>query len=210
MKYKIYKSIDNWIYVAFKYNCLRIINRLLLIFNKKVNLNLVIRYKNGMKMMIPSESLNNYFNPLSIYHEYFSEFKEHYPEFVINELDICIDIGAHIGFLLIPALIETPKINYYCFEADKNNYKRLKENIRLNKITSSNIIVENTAISDVDGEMEFIKGKTSTTGRLKNIKSYKIDDAVFSVDASPSIAKYLGLIYPKNLDGSVLNLKFDN
>ena len=44
----------------------------------------------------------------------------------------------------------------------------------------------------------------------KNIKSYKIDDAVFSVDASPSIAKYLGLIYPKNLDGSVLNLKFDN
>jgi predicted AlkP superfamily pyrophosphatase or phosphodiesterase len=42
-----------------------------------------------------------------------------------------------------------------------------------------------------------------------NIKSYKLDDVVFSVDASPSIAKYLGLKYPKDLDGSALNLKFD-
>ena len=39
---------------------------------------------------------------------------------------------------------------------------------------------------------------------------YKNNDPVYSVDASPTIAKYLGLKYPKNIDGRAFKLKFDS
>ena len=42
------------------------------------------------------------------------------------------------------------------------------------------------------------------------IQPYKIDNPAFSVDVSPSIAKYFGLKYPKDLDGKDLKLKFEN
>ncbi len=42
------------------------------------------------------------------------------------------------------------------------------------------------------------------------IEGYKIDDPISSVDVSPSIARYLGAKYPKDIDGSALKLKFYN
>ena len=42
------------------------------------------------------------------------------------------------------------------------------------------------------------------------IEGYKIDDPISSVDVSPSIARYLGVKYPKDIDGSALKLKFYN
>ena len=44
----------------------------------------------------------------------------------------------------------------------------------------------------------------------KGIKHSIQNKSVYSVDASPTIAKYLGLKYPKDIDGRALNLNFDN
>ena len=44
----------------------------------------------------------------------------------------------------------------------------------------------------------------------KGIKHSIQNKSVFSVDVSPTIAKYLGLKYPKDIDGRALNLNFDN
>jgi FkbM family methyltransferase len=181
MKPSKQNSINNWLSVYLKYIFIKIINKInsISVRNKYIKerlkgLRLKLNYSNGMTMIIPYENLNNSFHPFSIYYEYLSELKKYYSEFKIDESDTCIDIGGHVGFLLVPIMIENPKIIYFCFEADKNNYNLLQDNILLNAINTRMISVKNVAISDIDGEQEFIEGKTSTTGRLETIKSYKI------------------------------------
>tara|TARA_B110000971_G_C20021900_1_gene506774 strand:+ start:644 stop:1417 length:774 start_codon:yes stop_codon:yes gene_type:complete len=61
-----------------------------------------------------------------------------------NNLDIFIDVGAHMGFYSIT--MAEQKISVYSFEPIKNNFEQLKKNIKINNIT--NIIEYNIALSD--------------------------------------------------------------
>jgi len=68
----------------------------------------------------------------------------------IKKGSIVVDGGANIGFftLLLSRLVgKDGKV--YAFEPDYNNFKILKKNIKINKIT--NVIVEKKAISDKTG-----------------------------------------------------------
>ena len=65
--------------------------------------------------------------------------------FDINDSDIVIDIGAHIGLFALFASQFCKQGKIYCFEPIKENYELLVENINSNKI--KNIIPFNFAVS---------------------------------------------------------------
>ena len=66
-------------------------------------------------------------------------------DFSINDNDIIIDIGAHIGLFSLFASQYCKNGKIYCFEPIKENYDILTENIDLNKI--KNLIPFNYAVS---------------------------------------------------------------
>lgn len=66
-------------------------------------------------------------------------------DFEINDSDVVIDIGAHIGLFSIFASKFCRSGKIYCFEPVKENYELLLSNLKLNKIT--NVIPFNSAIS---------------------------------------------------------------
>jgi len=63
----------------------------------------------------------------------------------INNEDIIIDIGAHIGLFSLYASQYCKKGKIFCFEPIKNNFDLLEENIMLNKI--KNVFPYNLAVS---------------------------------------------------------------
>ena len=65
--------------------------------------------------------------------------------FDINDSDIVIDIGAHIGLFALFASQFCKQGKIFCFEPIKENYELLVENINYNKI--KNIIPFNFAVS---------------------------------------------------------------
>jgi FkbM family methyltransferase len=65
--------------------------------------------------------------------------------FDINDSDIVIDIGAHIGLFALFASQFCKQGKIFCFEPIKENYELLVENINSNKI--KNIIPFNFAVS---------------------------------------------------------------
>jgi FkbM family methyltransferase len=87
-----------------------------------------------------------------------------------------IDVGAHIGTTVMPysRLFKT----VYAFEANKESYDLLEQNVKLNNI--NNVIMQNIAISNknTNGEMVkhgdnsgcyYFKEKKNTEGTVKSI-----------------------------------------
>ena len=75
--------------------------------------------------------------------------------FDINDSDIVIDIGAHIGLFALFASQFCKQGKIFCFEPIKENYELLVENINSNKI--KNIIPFNFAVSkDADSVKIFL------------------------------------------------------
>lgn len=68
------------------------------------------------------------------------------PGFEIQDNDIIIDIGAHIGLFALFAAQFCKKGKIYCFEPIKKNYDMLLSNIQLNNLT--NIVPFNMAVSN--------------------------------------------------------------
>ncbi len=69
---------------------------------------------------------------------------------VLKEGEIILDIGANIGLFSLCASNMINNIKVYAFEPFKDNFKILKENIKLNK--SNNIIPQMSALSDSNGK----------------------------------------------------------
>jgi len=89
------------------------------------------------------------------------------PEFDINENDIIIDIGAHIGLFSLFVSQNCKNGKIYCFEPIIENYNILMKNIEMNNI--KNIIPLNQAVSKVN----------------ENIKIYlNSDDSAHSIFSS--------------------------
>jgi len=121
--------------------------------------------------------------------------------FIMNFMedgDTFYDIGACIGQYSLLAAYLYPKSKVYSFEPHINNYKRLIENIKLNKL--DNITHMCVALSDHNGEEDFciMQAETGTTGsqiyhleasKLKyKIQTITIDKLVETCDF-PSILK---------------------
>ena len=73
-------------------------------------------------------------------------------DFEINDSDVVIDIGAHIGLFTLFASQFCKRGKIFCFEPIKENYELLVENINSNKI--KNIIPFNLAVSKVSGSVK--------------------------------------------------------
>lgn len=87
--------------------------------------------------------------------------------FIMNLMedgDTFYDVGACIGQYSLLAAYLYPKSKVYAFEPHINNYKRLIENVKLNKL--DNITHMCVALSDHNGEEDFciMQTETGTTG----------------------------------------------
>ena len=73
-------------------------------------------------------------------------------DFEINDSDVVIDIGAHIGLFALFASQFCKRGKIFCFEPIKENYELLVENINSNKI--KNIIPFNFAVSNTSDSVK--------------------------------------------------------
>ncbi len=72
--------------------------------------------------------------------------------------DVVADIGANMGFYsLWMSKFTSGSAAVHSFEPDEENFQRLQQNIRINKLGHT-IIANKTAIGDADGKISFTKG----------------------------------------------------
>ena len=96
-----------------------------------------------------------------IYWEGGYEVFEYTPIFIklSRKIDSFFDIGANIGYYSLLAAMENSNMKITCFEPATGPHFYLSENVRVNNFT--NIKIEDVALSDQEGEIEFheIKNK---------------------------------------------------
>ncbi|MBI4975528.1 FkbM family methyltransferase [Candidatus Peregrinibacteria bacterium] len=79
---------------------------------------------------------------------------------VIKKADCpIVDIGAHIGCFSIYASVLNPSARVFAFEPEEENFKTLKENLKLNSI--KNVIAKNLAVYGVSGVRDLYISKDS-------------------------------------------------
>lgn len=107
---------------------------------------------------------------------------------------VCVVVaGSHIGYY--PVLIAScnDRSIVYAFEPNPFNFKRLKENVDLNKL--KNIIIDQSALSDVSGKenMYFDFGQSSLvdSGRKHSsqglVNTTRLDDFIINNNIKPDI-----------------------
>ena len=125
---KTIKILRNWWLFPIVY--LKLLKRPTVIFETKT----------GFKIMLRTDSTDLMaFTHVWLIEEYSKQ------GFEINETDIVIDVGAHIGLFSLYASQSCKKGTVYSFEPMNENYKMLKSNLQINNLP--NVIVENSAIS---------------------------------------------------------------
>ena len=91
----------------------------------------------------------------------------------IGDKSSIIDIGAHIGSFSLAAAKRFPDSRILSFEPSPSNYKLLRKNIYLNKL--SNIKPFNNAVSSKDGEISFyIDPINSAANSIYNSKGMEV------------------------------------
>jgi len=122
------KLFKNWYVYPLVY--FKLTNKQYVIFETKTGLNIKIRVNSTDLMALTH---------VWMIQEYSNS------GFDINDSDIVIDIGAHIGLFALFASQFCKQGKIFCFEPIKENYELLVENINSNKI--KNIIPFNFAVS---------------------------------------------------------------
>jgi FkbM family methyltransferase len=119
----------------------------------------VYKLRDGTKINVHAKSkgLNYVFYSVFIKREY-----DGLEKFEIEEDDIIIDIGAHLGFFTIKAAKKAVNGQVYAFEPFSMHYKLLENNIEQNAI--KNVKYYNKAIFDRTGELSFYYKKEGDPG----------------------------------------------
>lgn len=123
------KIIENWYIIPLVYYGL---------IRKK---HYVLKLKNGLtiKMRTKSTDLQAIANVFAL-----EEYQQ--PGFEINQDDIIIDVGSHIGLFALYASKKCKDGKIFCYEPINENYQLLIENVKNNNI--KNIFYYNFAVSD--------------------------------------------------------------
>ena len=158
-----YQILSNW--PAFYIDLFRFLLKL-------KNKNQVYKLRDGtiIKVHPNSFALSQVFYTVFLKREYDS-----FEKFKINEDDIIVDIGAHLGFFTIKAAKEAFKGVVYAFEPFSMHFRLLEENIRSNNI--KNVKFYNQAITDKASELSFyytIHGDPCDTSLFKINPNEKI------------------------------------
>lgn len=97
------------------------------------------------------------------------------PGFEINDNDIIIDIGAHIGLFALFASQFCKNGKVYCFEPVKENFDLLLSNLRLNKI--NNVKPYNIAVSNQVGSVTIYlnEDEAGHSMHITGIKSIRVE-----------------------------------
>jgi len=140
---------------------------------------LLYRLKNGVEYKVRGKTTDrNVINEIWIHNSYTPE------RFKINQNDLVIDVGAHIGVFSIFASKKANNGKIYAFEPSPENYSLLKENIELNK--SHNITLIPKALSDKTGIKDFFiseddnKGNSSFYSKPKSSEKISVNTTSFS------------------------------
>lgn len=153
---------------------IRILSRILFLLFKRNLLSINVVYKNGLIIKFPFHFyINNIEDLFSLYSEYYFNdyFKYFGKELQVQENDIIIDIGAHIGTFSLP-ISYLFKTLVYAFEPNVSNYQYLNDNIQTNSL-QDRIHLYNVAVSKGNDLAEFTEGDASTRGFLTQNKLLK-------------------------------------
>ena len=113
-------------------------------------------------------------------------------DFPINNDDVIIDVGAHIGLFALFASQFCKNGKIFCYEPIKENYKILIENIEMNQI--QNIFPNNLAVTketsrvkiflndDQSGHSMFIQNKNFVEVDSKSLSDIFIDNGIKECD----------------------------
>lgn len=71
----------------------------------------------------------------------------------VRESDICVDVGANIGFYALGFGKRASRGAVHCFEPVPLNYHVLAVNVLANGL--SNVVINNCAVGDVNGDVDF-------------------------------------------------------
>jgi len=139
--------------------------------NKKY---VVLKTKSGLKIKLRKHSTDfMQFATIWLINEYSK------PKFSINDDDIIIDIGSHIGMFALFASQYCKKGKIFCFEPVKENYDLLIENLKMNKI--SNVTTFNKAISGTDGGVTMFLNQDNSGHNLIEKTNNKIQVSSISL-----------------------------
>lgn len=101
----------------------------------------ILHLRNGLKIKVRANSTDvQAFTNVWILKEYSSQVQS------INESDVIIDIGAHIGFFTLYVSRFCKNGSVFCFEPVKENYELLSYNVNLNRI--KNVKTFHKAVAD--------------------------------------------------------------
>jgi FkbM family methyltransferase len=145
---KCINKVSNWYIIPFAY------------YNLTKGSHYVLNLKNGLKIKMRKNTTDiQAFVNVWILEEYKKE------TLGINEDDVIIDVGGHIGLFTLYVSQFCKNVIIYAFEPFKNNFDLFKDNIQMNNL--KNIKISNNAVA----------------GKKEKIRIYKnqCDDAAHSI-----------------------------
>ena len=119
----------------------------LVYFNLTKKSHVIFETKNGIKLKIRTRTTDLMaLTNIWLIQEYLDD------EFEIENNDVVLDIGGHIGLFALFASQFCKKGKIFCFEPIKENYDILLENLELNAV--KNIVPFNLAVYDDEGKVK--------------------------------------------------------
>jgi|TARA_B110000467_G_scaffold139976_1_gene139717 FkbM family methyltransferase len=118
-----------------------------------------IKLKNGINIILRVDKKSS---DLDILIEIFVEKAYFHEGFEIQNEDIIIDVGGHIGIFSMYAAQFCKAGKIFCFEPLPDNFQILKSNVMKNNL--ENIFIENSAISNKNHNLKFYQSNDDFAG----------------------------------------------
>lgn len=175
--YRLRHRVKNWflIYMIASSLLLAIVSKIRRRFMNTRDLSIKVTMSNGNTFQIPYDRFNELHEFLFLFENYLASYREYFPDDELGELKELHDLGGHIGLFGINAITAFPDTVVHIFEPNKDNCYLINKNISGNQkviCKSQNIKVHHAAVSNRDDILEFVIGRTSTTGSL-NVSGFR-------------------------------------